>query len=307
MRIQVRGVETYLYTGGKPFQEVARGLCTAAVESRPPGSEAPSATSAGRGTLHPVPPAVLFIHGAQNDHSVWIMQSRWMAHHGYAVLAPDLPGHGRSAGGPLPSIHALADWCVDLLDALKVTTAAWIGHSMGSLIALDAAARYRERSWANILLGSALPMRVSDALLEAAENNEARAFDMITRWSHSGIHHHPGTPGPGFSIYNQARRLMERQVRGVLAVDFGACHRYADGAERARAIVQPTLLVSADRDAMTPPKAASGLLAAIPGAKSCLIGSAGHQMMAEQPDAVRRALTDFLNAHRPNPEMRPMA
>jgi pimeloyl-ACP methyl ester carboxylesterase len=307
MRVQVRGVETFLYTGGKPLKKVALGLATATGESRPSGSEAPPATTPQGDTLRSEPPALLFIHGAQNDHSVWIMQTRWMAHHGYTVLAPDLPGHGGSAGGPLQSIQALADWCIDLLDAIKINTVAWIGHSMGSLIALEAAARHSERSWANILLGSAFPMRVSDALLEAAENDEARAFDMITRWSHSGIHHHPGTPGPGFSIYNQARRLMERQARGVLAVDFGACHRYADGIERARRIVQPTLVVTAERDAMTPPKAARELLEAIPGATSCLIGSAGHQMMAEQPDAVRRALADFLNAHRPNPGMRPMA
>jgi len=307
MRVQVRGAETFLYTGGKPFGDVVRGPATATGESRPSASGASPSTTFEKGLLCPEPPVLLFIHGAQNDHSVWIMQTRWMAHHGYTVLAPDLPGHGRSAGGPLQSIQALADWCIELLDTLKVNTVAWIGHSMGSLIALEAAARHRERSWANILLGSAFPMRVSDALLEAAENDEARAFDMITRWSHSGIHHHPGTPGPGFSIYNQARRLMERQARGVLAVDFGACHRYADGAERAREIVQPTLFVSAERDAMTPPKAARGLLEAIPGATSCLIGSAGHQMMAEQPDAVRRALSSFLNAHRPNPGMHPMA
>lgn len=275
MYLQLRGMQAFVYTGGKAFD--------------------------------PAQPSLLLVHGAQNDHSVWIMQTRWLAHHGYAVLAPDLPAHGQSAGAALESIADMADWCIDLLDALGVASAAWIGHSMGSLIALDAAARFGVRSWANVLLGSAYPMRVSEALLEAAAHDEPRAIDMITRWSHSGIHHHPGTPGPGFSVYNQARRLMERQPKGVLGTDFRACHHYTDGAERARAIVQPTLLLSAERDAMTPPKAARALREAIPGAVSSLIGSAGHQMMAEQPDAVRRAIADFLNAHRPDPGMRRVA
>jgi len=271
MFVQVRGASSYLYTGGKAFD---RAL-----------------------------PALLFVHGAQNDHSVWCMQTRWMAHHGFSVITPDLPAHGQSGGQALPSIQELAEWCVDLLDALEVDRVAWIGHSMGSLIALDAAARFSERSWANVLMGSAFPMRVSDALLHAADNDEAQAFDMITRWSHTGIHHYPGSPGPGFSIYNQARRLMERQAKGVLAVDFRACHNYADGAERAREIRQPTLLLCAERDAMTPPRAARSLLETIHEASMIQIASAGHQMMVEQPDAVRRALANFLHAHRPNREI----
>ena len=37
-------------------------------------------------------PTVVFIHGVLNDHSVWILQTRYLAHHGFNVLAVDLPG-----------------------------------------------------------------------------------------------------------------------------------------------------------------------------------------------------------------------
>jgi pimeloyl-ACP methyl ester carboxylesterase len=47
----------------------------------------------------------VFIHGAQHDHSVWTLQSRWFAHHGFGVLAVDLPGHGRSEGPALPDVR----------------------------------------------------------------------------------------------------------------------------------------------------------------------------------------------------------
>jgi len=44
----------------------------------------------------------VFIHGVLNDHSVWILQSRYLAHHNWNVLAIDLPGHGKSGGEPPP-------------------------------------------------------------------------------------------------------------------------------------------------------------------------------------------------------------
>ncbi|HEY6240086.1 MAG TPA: alpha/beta fold hydrolase, partial [Burkholderiales bacterium] len=90
-------------------------------------------------------PAVVFIHGGAQDHCVWILQSRYLAHHGYAVLAVDLPGHGKSGGAPLETIEALSDWIALLLDAAGVKTAALVGHSMGSLVALECAARYNDR------------------------------------------------------------------------------------------------------------------------------------------------------------------
>ena len=132
------------------------------------------------------------------------------------------------------------------------------------------------------------------AALDAAQHDEQKAFAMITRWSHSGITHLPGTPGPGFSIYNQARRLMERQRPGVLFNDFKACNAYSRGLECAQSITQPTLILSGALDLMTPPKAAKNLAEAITGADMQIIEKAGHQMMAEQSDAVRLAIARFL-------------
>ena len=126
-------------------------------------------------------PAVVLIHGAGHDHSVWNMQCRYLAHHGYKVLAPDLPGHGRSAGQPLASIEALAAWVVALLDAAGLRTAALVGHSMGSLIALQAAAEAGERIRALALLGSVVPMPVAEPLLDAASSRRDKARAMINQ------------------------------------------------------------------------------------------------------------------------------
>jgi pimeloyl-ACP methyl ester carboxylesterase len=87
----------------------------------------------------------VFVHGALHDHSVWTLLARWFAHHGHGVLAVDLPAHGGSEGPPCTDVEAGADWLLALLDAAGVRRAALAGHSMGSLIALEAAARAPER------------------------------------------------------------------------------------------------------------------------------------------------------------------
>jgi len=276
VQVRVDGHRVYAYTGGVDFD----------------------------GTL----PVVVFLHGAQGDHSVWILQSRYFAHHGHAVLALDLPGHGRSEGAPLPTIEALGHWLVATLDALGVADAVLVGHSMGSLIALETAGAAPDRVRGIALVGTAFPMKVSEALLAAARDDEPRAFDMINLWSHSTICARPGSPAPGFSIFNQNRRLMERQKRGVLAVDFSACNAWQGGFERADALRCPSLFVLGARDAMTQPRFARALidraaraaaLAGVPAPGVVEIPDCGHQIMAEAPDALRDALRAFLGAARP--------
>lgn len=268
MMLDVGGASAYAYTGGHAF-EAER-------------------------------PVAVFIHGAQHDHSVWALQTRYFAHHGLSVLAVDLPGHGRSAGPAKPSIGALADWVIALLDAANVSRAMLIGHSMGSLIALDTAARYPSRVTRLSLLATACPMTVSDALLDAARDREPDAIDMVNQWSHSSIAAKPSSPGPGFWLHGSNQRLMERMaIRGepqLFHTDFSACNNYADGLERAATLQCPVQIVTGERDAMTPPRASRALVDAMKHAGvsvETVLLDAGHALMSEQPDATLAALFGF--------------
>ncbi len=262
MELSVNGQTAYAYTGGKP--------------------------------LDPAKPAVIFIHGAEMDHSCWTLQSRWFAHHGFCMLAVDLPGHGRSAGAPLASIAAMAAWIVALLDAAGIARAALVGHSMGSLAALETAAAYPERVGRLALLGNATPMPVSQTLLNAARDEPGRAEAMINAWSHSPHGHIGGNSAPGMWMVGASRRLMARADRGVLLNDLSACNNYTQGLESAAKVRCPALLLCGSRDQMTAPKAAQNLAKLLPDARLQVLDGAGHAMMAEQPDAVLDALRDFL-------------
>lgn len=271
MNLQVQGREAYAYTGGKPFD--------------------------------PALPCVVFIHGALNDHSVWILPARWFAHHGHGVLAVDLPGHVRSAGPPPASVEAAAGWVLALLDAAGAGNAALVGHSMGSLIALEAAARAPGRASRLVMVGTAYPMAVSEALLTTARDAPLQAIDMVTAFSHSTLAAKPGNPGPGTWLHGSARALMRRVLQrgpapdegvesNLFHHDFSVCNRYARGLEAAAQVRCPAALVLGERDQMTLPRNTRDLAQALRAQVHTV--RAGHALMAEAPDEVLNALRTAL-------------
>jgi pimeloyl-ACP methyl ester carboxylesterase len=233
---------------------------------------------------------LVFIHGAGLDHSWFGLQSRYFGYHGWNVLALDLPGHGRSAGPALDSLPALADWLVRVLDAAKLQSAALVGHSMGTLIALDCAARHVERVERIALIATAYPMKVSDAFLEAAKRDEYTAFDMHTIWGHAPQVPLGGNPNPGMWMYGDTQARLERLAPGVLYADLKASNDYVF----AGGVKCPALFILGKRDMMTPARAAKRLQEQIPGARTVLVDYSGHSLMAEAPDAVLDALIEFL-------------
>ena len=259
----------YAYTGGKPFDAAL--------------------------------PCIVFIHGALHDHSVFTLLARWYAHHGHAVLAVDLPGHGRSSGLPLASVEAAADWLLALLDAAGVQQAALAGHSMGSLIALEAAARAPERITRLALIGTAYPMKVSQALLDTARDQPLAAIEMVNTYSHSTLAAKPSHPGPGSWLHGGNRALMQRMQAlqtgcNLFHHDFSVCDAYAGGLEAAARVRCPVTLVLGERDQMTSPKQAGALESALTSALTSapklrtVMVRAGHALMTEAPDAVLHAL-----------------
>lgn len=266
MIVQVQGVDAYCYTGGKPF-DAAR-------------------------------PTAIFIHGAQNDHSVWALQSRYFAHHGFNVLALDLPGHGRSKGAAMDSVEKIAAWVLQVMDAVGLDKAMLVGHSMGSLIALEASYLAPARVSQLAMLGTTYPMKVSDALLATSKENEQAAIDMVNIFSHSSMAQKPSCPGPGFYVMGGARRLMQRMSQinpqQLFYTDFYACNAYANGQAAAEAVRCPVLFIFGSKDMMTPARSTKALTTAIAHGKVVQV-DAGHSLMSEQPDAVLDALFGFAN------------
>ena len=238
--------------------------------------------------------SIVFVHGSGLDHTVWTLPARHFARHGRNVIAVDLPGHGRSGGPALTSVEDMADWLVDLLDALKIPQAAIAGHSRGSLIALDCAARHPDRVRALALVGSTAPMPVSDAILEAARCNDHAAIDMLTQWGYSKRHQFGGNSNPGIWMIGATLRLFERTPENVLFADMNACNAYTEGLQRASLVQCPALAVLGEDDRLTPVRGSANLMQALAGVDTRVLPGAGHTMMVEAPNALLDALKSLL-------------
>jgi pimeloyl-ACP methyl ester carboxylesterase len=260
MQLSVNGMDIFVATGGRDFDSAR--------------------------------PTVVLLHGAGFDHTIWALHSRWFAHHGFGVLAPDLPGHGRSSGAPLASISDMADWTAALLDAAGCAKARLVGHSMGSLIALETASRHPERVSALGLIGTAATMTVGPDLLKAAEANDHAAIDMVSIWGLGFQAALGGSLAPGLWMLSGAQRVLEKCRPGVLFCDLAACNAYQGALDAAAKITVPATLVLGERDMMTPAKAGRALAAALPSSRIVVLRGAGHMMMAERPDELLAALQD---------------
>jgi len=266
MIFNVKGASTYCYTGGKAFD--------------------------------PAKPTAIFIHGVLNDHSVWILQTRYLAHHGWNVLAVDLPGHCRSGGEPPATVEAAADFVLALMDAAGLQQAALIGHSFGSLVALEAAARAPQRVSQLVLVGVAFPMRVSTALLEASVSAPLKALEMVNVFSRSTLAPPPSALGPGTWVYGASmalgrRVLASNQQVNVFYTGFKACDSYQNGLQAMTRVTCPVLFVLGKLDQMTPPKAARELIK-LAGDAQVVYLPGGHQQMNETPEEMLAALSGFL-------------
>jgi pimeloyl-ACP methyl ester carboxylesterase len=238
-------------------------------------------------------PVVMFIHGAGQDHTNWQLPARWFAWHGHAVLAVDLPGHGRSEGPALATVPEMAGWIGRLLAAVGAETAALVGHSLGGAIALEAAAALAGRVHRLALLATAPALPVNEQLLRAARDDPREAHRLITTWALGADAKLGGNAVPGLWLTNANLALLAGNGPGVLYADFIACNAWASGPAAARRLRCPTLIVMGAKDVMTPPRAGRQLAEQIAGARSVTIPNCGHSLMAEAPDAVLDALIGF--------------
>lgn len=275
MHLEVERQRTYATTAGKPFDGAQRSL--------------------------------VFVHGAGMDQSVWALQARYFAYHGFNVFALNLPAHGPggangaahaalSQGPLLTSIDEIADWLPSFFDAAGIERANLVGHSMGALATLACAARHPGRVESLSLLGAAPKMPVHPALLEAAKNDDSLAHELVSSWGHGPAGHFGGHRAPGLWMMGNALQVLARAAPQVLYNDLMACNAYEAGLEAAAAVTCPALVIAGRADRMTPAKAAAKLVEAMPNARLVVLPDCGHMMMVEQPDATLDALIAHIAA-----------
>jgi len=203
-------------------------------------------------------PVIILIHGAGMDQTVWEFQIDRISVLNKRVLAVDMSGHGRSAGAPKETIGVMADWICGFMDSLEIGSASLIGHSMGALVALEAASRRPKLNENLVLIGVGAPMQVHPFVLAAARDQE-RTY-----------------PAPN-----------------TLENDLSICNDYAEGLDAAAKIQCRTLFILGRRDMMIPAKRGMALAEKIKDSQTVIIERCGHMMMSEAPDQVFDAFKSF--------------
>lgn len=262
MQFTVDGKSAFAATGGRPFD--------------------------------PAKPALVCLHGAGMDHTVWTLQTRYFAHHGWSVLALDLPGHGGSEGPPLTSVEAMGEWARAALAAVGGRRAAFAGHSLGALAALEAAAGAGDDAIGLLLLGVVPAMGVHPDLQAAADAGDHRAVEQMVGWGFGRPMQIGGNRAPGSWVSGAGLRVLERGLAGPLGNDLRAANAYAGALDAAARVRCPALVLAGDDDRMTPARQVKPLAEALPDARMVVLPKTGHMMSIERPDETLDAMRDFL-------------
>lgn len=230
------------------------------------------------------PPLVL-LHGAAGNHLSWPAEVRRIP--GYRIYALDLPGHGKSGGRGMQTVAAYARTVIDWLEIVNLHRAVFVGHSMGSAIAITLALDYPQQVLGIGLIGAAPRLNINPFLMENASSPTTyqNAVSMIVDWSFS-----PQAPAVLTGLVG--KRMAETRA-SVLYGDFLACAAY-DETERIDSIRCPTLIVCGAEDRMTPPRHSQYLANRIPGSLLKVIPDTGHMAQLEQPRLLADTVQEFL-------------
>ena len=228
------------------------------------------------------------MHGSGLTHIVWSLHEQFYATQGYNVLSVDLPGHGNSEGPSLKSIEEISDWIKSLMNALDINKLIIIGHSQGSLVAIDFAARYPNLINGLVLVAGSYKMPVNQDLINYAEAGDEKAVLLMMKWGYEG--------SKAFIGGNPVKKIINssREIREVLAVDLNACNNYKGGKESLEKINCPTLCIFGDLDKMVPLEVGNKMASMIKNSKKKVISNCGHMIIFEKALEMRKIVKEFL-------------
>ena len=241
------------------------------------------------GTENASRPPLIFIHGAGGTHLHWPPQVRRILNQ--RILALDLPGHGKSAGIGSQSISDYASQIVEFLDAARMNAAVFIGHSMGSAIALTLALDHPKRVLGLGLVGSGARLRVNPQILESTTS------DLLFPHAIKLINDAEFSANVNPRLKELAARQMSETRPAVIHGDFLACDEF-DVMSRLAEISKPALILCGAEDVLTPVKYSEFLHNHIANSRLIVVPDAGHMVMLEAPQTVADEIGAFADSIR---------
>jgi len=226
--------------------------------------------------------AMVCLHGSGADSIVWSAQLSRLRRK-YAIIAPDLPGHGCSEGITLESAADYAAWLHEFTQALELKRFLLVGHSFGGAVAQEFARSYSEQVAGLVLIGTGTRFKFSGTYRELFD----KGFD-------------PEDPAARQQIPEQFREafsFLKNNSSPALHADLMAAGRF-DSRDWLGALTVPALVVRGANDCVTPPDMPAELANMLPNAELVTIGDAGHVVMLEARDAFNDRVSTFFEVCR---------
>lgn len=255
-------------------------------------------------------PPVLLLHGFTGCAGAWrepILSG--MVDRGLRVIAPDLPGHGRSDAPPEPSryrMRRVLDDLGDVLDHLEVERCPWVGYSMGGRVAL-AGGVLRPGRVERLVLESASPgLATEEERAERRRRDEALAGRIEDEGIEAFVSYWMGLPlfatqrSLPDAVLEEARaRRLSQRPRGLAA----SLRGLGTGSQRSfwgrlEEIRTPLLLLTGREDGKYE-ALARRMLKRLPDARHVTVAGAGHTVHLEAPGTWLEAVTTFLDTEAP--------
>ena len=233
---------------------------------------------------------IIFLHGSGLSHIVWSLTEQFFSNKNFNVLSIDLPGHGNSDGPCLDSIEKIADWLETIFSKLDLNNLILVGHSQGCLEILEYASKYKDRLNKLVFIGGSNKMPVHPDLIELAQNGDSDAVKLMMKWGYEG--------SKKFIGGNPVEKIIQspRDISEILAVDLNACNNYSNGAEAAKTINFPSLLIFGELDKMVNLETGKKFGDLIKNSTTHVIKGCGHMIMIEKAFEMREKILEFLNS-----------
>lgn len=238
---------------------------------------------------------LVLVHGFPLDNRIWGGQLAGLSDK-YRVIAPDLPGFGKSRSTRPFTMESLADDLHAFLKQIKALPCALAGLSMGGYMSFAYERKYPTDLKALILVDTKAEADTPDGkagrnkMIETVRTSGAPAVAaaMLPKMLA------PDAQQTRPQLVQQAKTIMESCPPLTTEHALIAMRDRPDFRDCLRSIAEPTLILVGEHDAITPPAVAQAMQKEIPHSQLVIIKGAGHLAPMEQPEQVNQALRQFL-------------
>lgn len=247
---------------------------------------------------------LLLLHGFTGSNNAWGEGLLSKLSENLRVIAPDLLGHGKSSGPTEPKRYSLEmqteDLC-ELLNALGISRASWLGYSMGGRLALAAARRVPDRIANLILIGASPGLRRAAERTGRRHMDDARACDLerlgivpfVDEWMKNPLFAHEAALGPQHIAAQRERRLANDPFALAASLRGAGTGSQKNLWPELPDLNLRSLLITGEFDEKFC-RVAEQMRERLPNARHTIVGAAGHAVHLERPESFADCVLGFL-------------